>query len=143
MLCEIPWACGRPPRRIWPQEEAHGRRCRRDVHRLHSLRGQKKQREVADVAEVTEVTIRNRYKSWLESWINLPMYRRKIELEWPVQLGWQSPRGHRRQSHADEAGVHPGTSWRDSRREAIDIYDHIDLKELKEAYLACIPQLGI
>jgi integrase/recombinase XerD len=31
----------------------------------------------------------------------------------------------------------------DSRREAIDIYDHIDLKELKEAYLACIPQLGI
>ena len=31
----------------------------------------------------------------------------------------------------------------DSRMEAIDIYDHIDLKELKEAYLACIPQLGI
>jgi len=31
----------------------------------------------------------------------------------------------------------------DSRREAIDIYDHIDLKELKEAYLAYIPQLGI
>ena len=27
--------------------------------------------------------------------------------------------------------------------EAIDIYDHIDLKELKEAYMACIPQLGI
>ncbi|OPX77360.1 MAG: putative tyrosine recombinase XerC-like protein [Methanosaeta sp. PtaU1.Bin060] len=31
----------------------------------------------------------------------------------------------------------------DARREAIDIYDHIDLMELKEAYLACIPQLGI
>jgi integrase/recombinase XerD len=31
----------------------------------------------------------------------------------------------------------------DSRREAIDIYDHIDLKELKEAYLAAIPQLGV
>jgi integrase/recombinase XerD len=31
----------------------------------------------------------------------------------------------------------------DSRREAIDIYNHIDLKGLKEAYLACIPQLGI
>jgi len=31
----------------------------------------------------------------------------------------------------------------DRRKEAIDIYDHIDLKELKEAYLACIPQLGI
>lgn len=31
----------------------------------------------------------------------------------------------------------------DARREAIDIYNHIDLKELKEAYLAAIPQLGI
>ncbi|MGD0954663.1 MAG: site-specific integrase [Methanotrichaceae archaeon] len=31
----------------------------------------------------------------------------------------------------------------DSRKEAIDIYDHIYLKELKEAYLAAIPQLGI
>jgi integrase/recombinase XerD len=28
----------------------------------------------------------------------------------------------------------------DSRREAIDIYGHIDLKE---AYLTCTPQLGI
>jgi len=27
----------------------------------------------------------------------------------------------------------------DSRKEAIDIYDYIDLKELKEAYLASIP----
>lgn len=31
----------------------------------------------------------------------------------------------------------------DARRETIDIYDHIDEKELKEAYLACIPWLGI
>jgi integrase/recombinase XerD len=31
----------------------------------------------------------------------------------------------------------------DSRKEAFDLYSHIDLKELKEAYLACIPQLGI
>jgi len=31
----------------------------------------------------------------------------------------------------------------DSRKEALDLYNHIDLKELKEAYLACIPQLGI
>ena len=30
----------------------------------------------------------------------------------------------------------------DSRKEAIDIYDHIDFKEIKEAYPACIPQLG-
>jgi len=31
----------------------------------------------------------------------------------------------------------------DSRKDAFDLYNHIDLKELKEAYLACIPQLGI
>jgi integrase/recombinase XerD len=31
----------------------------------------------------------------------------------------------------------------DSRRDAFDLYNHIDLKELKEAYLAAIPQLGI
>jgi len=31
----------------------------------------------------------------------------------------------------------------DSRTEAFDLYNHIDLKELKEAYLACIPHLGI
>ncbi|WP_394357583.1 hypothetical protein [Methanothrix sp.] len=31
----------------------------------------------------------------------------------------------------------------DSRKEAFDLYNHIDLKELREAYLACIPQLEI
>jgi len=31
----------------------------------------------------------------------------------------------------------------DVRREAIDVYDHIDKKELRESYLAHIPQLGI
>lgn len=31
----------------------------------------------------------------------------------------------------------------DKRREAIDIYDHIDEKELRESYLAYIPQLGV
>jgi integrase/recombinase XerD len=31
----------------------------------------------------------------------------------------------------------------DVRREAIDIYDHIDKKEVKESYMAHIPQLGI
>ena len=31
----------------------------------------------------------------------------------------------------------------DVRREAIDIYDHIDRKELRESYLAHIPQLGV
>jgi hypothetical protein len=29
------------------------------------------------------------------------------------------------------------------RQEAIDIYNHIDKKELKESYIAHIPQLGI
>ncbi len=29
----------------------------------------------------------------------------------------------------------------DRRKDAIDIYDHIDLSELKESYLQCIPQL--
>jgi len=31
----------------------------------------------------------------------------------------------------------------DKRKDAIDIYDHINQKELKESYLACIPQLGV
>ena len=31
----------------------------------------------------------------------------------------------------------------DKRRDAIDIYDHIDKEELREAYLAHIPQLGV
>ena len=31
----------------------------------------------------------------------------------------------------------------DARREAVDIYDHIDRRELKKAYLAAIPQLSI
>ena len=31
----------------------------------------------------------------------------------------------------------------DVRKEAIDIYDHIDKKELRESYLAHIPQLGV
>jgi integrase/recombinase XerD len=31
----------------------------------------------------------------------------------------------------------------DRRRDAIDIYDHIDKEELRETYLAHVPQLGI
>ena len=31
----------------------------------------------------------------------------------------------------------------DSRKEAIDIYDHIDHGELRQAYLSAIPRLGI
>jgi integrase/recombinase XerD len=31
----------------------------------------------------------------------------------------------------------------DVRRDAIDIYNHIDMRELRESYLAHIPQLGV
>jgi integrase/recombinase XerD len=31
----------------------------------------------------------------------------------------------------------------DARKEAVDIYDHIDEKELRRAYLAAVPLLGI
>ncbi len=31
----------------------------------------------------------------------------------------------------------------DSRHEAIDIYNHIDPKEFRDAYLAAIPRLGL
>ena len=31
----------------------------------------------------------------------------------------------------------------DSRREAVDVYDHIDHRELRKAYLGAIPRLGV
>jgi integrase/recombinase XerD len=31
----------------------------------------------------------------------------------------------------------------DRRKEAVDIYDHIDREELRRAYLATVPKLGI
>jgi len=31
----------------------------------------------------------------------------------------------------------------DSRREAVDVYDHIDHGELRKAYLASIPRIGV
>jgi integrase/recombinase XerD len=31
----------------------------------------------------------------------------------------------------------------DARKEAVDIYDHIDKTELRRAYLAAVPLLGI
>ena len=31
----------------------------------------------------------------------------------------------------------------DRRRDAVDIYDHIDKEELRRAYLTFIPQLGV
>jgi len=32
---------------------------------------------------------------------------------------------------------------RDARRETIDIYHHIDKEELRKAYVAAIPKLGV
>ncbi len=31
----------------------------------------------------------------------------------------------------------------DSRQEAIDLYNHIDPRDLRDAYLAAIPRLGV
>lgn len=31
----------------------------------------------------------------------------------------------------------------DARNEAIDVYDHIDPDEVRKAYLACVPRLGL
>jgi hypothetical protein len=38
----------------------------------------------------------------------------------------------------ESQGVHQGAGG-DSRKDAFDLYTHINLKEPKEAYLACIP----
>lgn len=42
----------------------------------------------------------------------------------------------------DAQGFHSGAPG-DVRREAIDIYDHIDMEELRKSYLAHVPQLGV
>jgi len=31
----------------------------------------------------------------------------------------------------------------DTRGETIDIYDHIDMEELRAAYMECVPKLGL
>ncbi len=31
----------------------------------------------------------------------------------------------------------------DRRREAVDIYNHIDREELRKRYLVCVPKLGV
>jgi integrase/recombinase XerD len=31
----------------------------------------------------------------------------------------------------------------DRRKEAVDIYDHIDIEELRHSYLECVPYLGV
>jgi integrase/recombinase XerD len=43
----------------------------------------------------------------------------------------------------DEAGSSLRSLRGCKERSPFDLYNHIDLKELKEAYLACIPQLGV
>ncbi len=76
-----------------------------------------------------------------------------------TQVGLHDPTSHRMEDHFSphccrhwftahlrRAGM-PGEFIQelrgDVRKEAIDIYDHIDKKELRESYLAHIPQLGI
>lgn len=74
-------------------------------------------------------------------------------------LGFHNPKSDRIEDHFSPHNCrHWFTTWLrrngmprefiqvlrgDKRRDAIDIYDHIDREELRKAYLACIPQLGI
>lgn len=75
------------------------------------------------------------------------------------RLGYHSPESPRLEDHfSPHCFRHWFTTWLlrngmpreyvkelrgDKRREAIDIYHHIDKKELRRVYLACIPKLGI
>jgi len=81
----------------------------------------------------------------------------KTVLEWARLAGYHDPSSNRPDKHF---GPHCFRHWftthllrngmsrdyvkelrGDSRREAIDIYNHIDVEELKKAYLSAIPQL--
>jgi integrase/recombinase XerD len=76
-----------------------------------------------------------------------------------IRLGFHDPTSSRLEDHFGPHCLrHWFTTWLirngmprdyvkelrgDRRREAIDIYHHIDRHELRKMYLACIPQLGI
>jgi len=81
----------------------------------------------------------------------------KTVLEWARLAGYHDPSSNRSDKHF---GPHCFRHWftthllrngmprdyikelrGDSRREAIDIYNHIDMNQLKKAYLSAIPQL--
>ncbi len=78
---------------------------------------------------------------------------------WSEKLGFHDPKSRKLQ---DRFSCHNFRHWNtthllrngmpreyvkqlrgDTRGEAIDIYHHIDESDLKKAYLACIPQLGV
>jgi hypothetical protein len=65
----------------------------------------------------------------------------------PIELRWQG-RPHARGAGGPFGGIVAVVRFTclllwGSRKDAIDIYGHIDLKKLKEAYRACLPQLRI
>ena len=75
------------------------------------------------------------------------------------RLGYHNPKSQRLEDHfGPHCFRHWFTTWLlrngmpreyikelrgDKRKEAIDIYHHIDKQELRKTYLACIPKLGI
>ena len=83
----------------------------------------------------------------------------ELIVKYATKVGIHNPSSHRIQDRFTPHNMrHWNTTWLlrngmkreyvkelrgDAPTEAIDIYHHIDPKELKDAYLACIPQLGI
>jgi len=80
-------------------------------------------------------------------------------VKYAKRLGFHNPKSPRLEDHfGPHCFRHWFTTWLlrngmpreyvkelrgDKRREAIDIYHHIDKQELRRTYLACIPKLGI
>ena len=80
-------------------------------------------------------------------------------VKYAKRLGFHNPKSPRLEDHfGPHCFRHWFTTWLlrngmpreyvkelrgDKRREAIDIYHHMDKEELRKAYLACIPKLGI
>jgi integrase/recombinase XerD len=80
-------------------------------------------------------------------------------VKYAIRLGFHNPDSSRLEDHfGPHCFRHWFTTWLlrngmpreyvkelrgDKRREAIDIYHHIDREELRKTYLACIPKLGI
>ncbi len=80
-------------------------------------------------------------------------------VKWSTRFGLHDPNGRKiRDSFSPHCLRHWFTTWLrrngmprefiqelrgDKRSKAIDIYDHIDKRELKQAYLVAIPELGI
>jgi len=79
--------------------------------------------------------------------------------KWAERAGLHNPNSKRLEDHfTPHCFRHWFTTWLlrngmpreyvkelrgDARKEAMDLYYHIDLEELKKAYLSCIPKLGV